>query len=150
MTRSHVLAGSFVVTALSVAAAIAQTASAPQAPAQPPSAQTAPAPTAAPASPGGTPASLPAALTSCPEIATVVRTVVTNDMRLRDWPSLSRYREANHTVGSVDVVFMGDSITDSWVQPRFGEFFPGKRYAGRGISGQTTPPMKRSQATWPR
>jgi lysophospholipase L1-like esterase len=27
------------------------------------------------------------------------------------------------------------------VQPRFGEFFPGKRYAGRGISGQTTPQM---------
>jgi lysophospholipase L1-like esterase len=27
------------------------------------------------------------------------------------------------------------------VQPRFGEFFPGKPYIGRGISGQTTPQM---------
>jgi lysophospholipase L1-like esterase len=39
------------------------------------------------------------------------------------------------------VVFMGDSITDMWVQPRFGAFFPGKPYIGRGIGGQTTPQM---------
>ena len=36
---------------------------------------------------------------------------------------------------------MGDSITDSWPQPRFGSFFTGKPYVGRGISGQTTPQM---------
>jgi len=36
---------------------------------------------------------------------------------------------------------MGDSITDAWPQPRFGAFFPGKSYVGRGISGQTTPQM---------
>jgi lysophospholipase L1-like esterase len=36
---------------------------------------------------------------------------------------------------------MGDSITDSWQQPRFGGFFPGKPYVDRGISGQTTPQM---------
>jgi lysophospholipase L1-like esterase len=36
---------------------------------------------------------------------------------------------------------MGDSITDSWQQPRFGGFFPGKPYIDRGISGQTTPQM---------
>ena len=36
---------------------------------------------------------------------------------------------------------MGDSITDAWPQPRFGAFFPGKNYVGRGISGQTTPQM---------
>jgi lysophospholipase L1-like esterase len=36
---------------------------------------------------------------------------------------------------------MGDSITDSWPQPRFGDFFTGKPYVGRGISGQTTPQM---------
>jgi lysophospholipase L1-like esterase len=41
----------------------------------------------------------------------------------------------------VDVVFMGDSITDVWPQERFGPFFPGKRYVSRGISGQTTPQM---------
>jgi lysophospholipase L1-like esterase len=35
---------------------------------------------------------------------------------------------------------MGDSITDAW-PTRFGEFFQGKPYVGRGISGQTTPQM---------
>ncbi len=43
--------------------------------------------------------------------------------------------------GEQRLVFMGDSITDLWVQPRFGGFFPGKPYIGRGISGQTTPQM---------
>ena len=36
---------------------------------------------------------------------------------------------------------MGDSITDAWPQPRYGTFFTGKPYVGRGISGQTTPQM---------
>lgn len=41
------------------------------------------------------------------------------------------------TFDSVRVVFIGDSITESW-QTHFAEFFPGKPYVGRGISGQTT------------
>jgi lysophospholipase L1-like esterase len=66
--------------------------------------------------------------------------------RLDDWPDLAHYREANAKVlppakGEQRVVFMGDSITDMWVQPRFGAFFPGKPYIGRGIGGQTTPQM---------
>ncbi len=36
---------------------------------------------------------------------------------------------------------MGDSITDSWDDPKYGGFFPGKPYVNRGISGQTTPQM---------
>jgi lysophospholipase L1-like esterase len=36
---------------------------------------------------------------------------------------------------------MGDSITDAWVSPEYGGFFPGKPYVDRGISGQTTPQM---------
>ena len=136
MTRSHQVAGTLMVTVLSVAIGVAQA---------PPASQTPPATTTAPAGPAppgqSAPAPLPPALTSCPELATALRIVATNDARLRDWPNLARYREANHTVGPVDVVFMGDSITDAWVQPRFGGFFPGKRYAGRGISGQTTPQM---------
>lgn len=36
---------------------------------------------------------------------------------------------------------MGDSITDSWDDPIYGGFFPGKPYIDRGISGQTTPQM---------
>jgi lysophospholipase L1-like esterase len=86
-------------------------------------------------------APLPPALLGCLELSAALRGVATNDARLRDWPQLGRYREANRTVGQVDVVFMGDSITDSWPQQRFGPFFPGKKYVGRGISGQTTPQM---------
>ena len=37
---------------------------------------------------------------------------------------------------------MGDSITDSWGRGTgHGEFFPGKPYINRGISGQVTPQM---------
>jgi len=87
-----------------------------------------------------------AAVPSCPELAAAVQAASRNDVRLRDWPDLARYREANRAVaapgsGENRVVFMGDSITDAWPQPRFGAFFPGKPYIGRGISGQTTPQM---------
>ena len=139
MRRAHVFAGSLVVTALSITVGLAQSTTQ-TAPPQPAATAPAPAPATAAATPA-TPAPLPPALTSCPELATAVRTVAANDGRLRDWPNMARYRDANRSVGPVDVVFMGDSITDAWVQPRFGEFFPGKRYAGRGISGQTTPQM---------
>jgi len=77
----------------------------------------------------------------CVELSAALRGVMANDARLRDWAQLGRYREGNRTIGTADVVFMGDSITDSWPQERFGPWFPGKRYAGRGISGQTTPQM---------
>src|ERR1041384_100439 len=65
--------------------------------------------------------------------------------RLPDWPQLGRYREANGKTalpakGEARVVFMGDSITDIWGRGA-GEFFPGKPYINRGISGQTTPQM---------
>lgn len=65
---------------------------------------------------------------------------------LQDWPALGRYRESNAKVSAPArdeqrVVFMGDSITDFWVDPRYGGFFPGKPYVDRGISGQTTPQM---------
>lgn len=65
---------------------------------------------------------------------------------LADWPNLARYHEANAQVeppGKKEprVVFMGDSITDAWVRPEYGGFFPGKPYIDRGISGQTTPQM---------
>lgn len=78
---------------------------------------------------------------SCPELSAAVRMAVSNDSRMRDWAQINRYREANRTVTKADVVFMGDSITDFWPQARFGEFFPGRNYVGRGISAQTTPQM---------
>jgi len=47
--------------------------------------------------------------------------------------SISEARQPDET----RVVFIGDSITESW-EAYFDTFFPGKRYVGRGISGQTT------------
>ena len=104
-------------------------------------APSAPAPQQAPA-----PATAPVPVPSCPELATALTALMRSDARLRDWPNLARYRDANRTLaapsgGAARVVFMGDSITDSWPQPRFGDMFARKGYVGRGISGQTTPQM---------
>ena len=59
-----------------------------------------------------------------------------------DWASLWRYRAANDSLSmpkpdEVRVVYIGDSITESWVA-HFPTLFPGRSYVGRGISGQTT------------
>lgn len=63
------------------------------------------------------------------------------EQMLRDWPNLTRFRSANTAITTpVEVVFMGDSITELWGrQPE--QFFPGKPYVNRGIGGQTTPQM---------
>ena len=90
---------------------------------------------------GGAGQPLPASLLQCPEVAAALTAVVNQDGRLRDWANLARYREANKTVTRAEAVFMGDSITDAWQQPRFGGFFPGRSYVDRGISAQTTPQM---------
>jgi len=60
-----------------------------------------------------------------------------------DFGQLARYRQANTEVGPPAagenrVVFFGDSITDMW---KIADYFPGKPYINRGISGQTTPQM---------
>lgn len=69
---------------------------------------------------------------------------------LNDWAFLAKYRDADKELqppvsGEARVVFMGDSITEGWGQKATasapGEFFPGKPYVNRGISGQTTPQM---------
>ena len=62
-----------------------------------------------------------------------------------DWANLGRYREANSKLGlpasgEDRVVFMGNSITEGWSR-HSPEFFEGKPYVNRGISGQTTPQM---------
>src|SRR4051794_27200878 len=105
MRKRYVLGGSLAAIAVSVAVGLAQTTQTTQAPQAPQAAAPAAAQPAAPAP-------LPPALTSCPELAAAVRTVAANDARMRDWANLARYREANHSVGATDVVFMGDSITD--------------------------------------
>ena len=75
----------------------------------------------------------------------VVAQTATDDCRT-DWPDLGRYHDDNTKItapakNEQRVVFMGDSITDSWDDPIYGGFFPGKPYIDRGISGQTTPQM---------
>jgi lysophospholipase L1-like esterase len=98
----------------------------------------------APASaPGGMPNSAPA---DCAELPVVTEKLARADKMLHDWPNLARYAEANAAAAApakleLRVVFMGDSITDAWVRPEYGGFFPGKPYIDRGISGQTTPQM---------
>ena len=85
--------------------------------------------------------------TPSPDCAEMKTRLDRAEARLKDWPALARYSEENlKTVpASMDgprrVVFMGDSITDSWDDPKYGGFFPGKSYINRGISGQTTPQM---------
>jgi lysophospholipase L1-like esterase len=106
-------------------------------------AQTLAQPAGAPAAGSQTPAT-PSA--TCAEMGTALTGLLARDVRMRDWAEMARYREANRTVtaparGESRVVFMGDSITDGWQQPRYGGFFPGKPYVDRGISGQTTPQM---------
>ncbi|WP_313381560.1 SGNH/GDSL hydrolase family protein [Proteiniphilum saccharofermentans] len=63
----------------------------------------------------------------------------------QDWANLERFREDNAKLGSAKtcddrVVFMGNSITQGWKE-KVPEFFEGRPYINRGISGQTTPQM---------
>lgn len=62
-----------------------------------------------------------------------------------DWPNLKRFKEANssvdlNTIPGNRVVFMGNSITEGWLNEKE-SFFYTKPYINRGISGQTTPQM---------
>jgi lysophospholipase L1-like esterase len=62
-----------------------------------------------------------------------------------DWPNLRRYRNENIKAGLPSanenrVVFMGNSITDGWINAS-PDFFSKNPYLDRGISGQTTPQM---------
>ena len=90
-----------------------------------------------------TPTTLPAAADICAETKAELTRL---ENRLKDWPALGRYHDANANVAAPAkdeqrVVFMGDSITDSWDDQKYGGFFPGKPYINRGIGGQTTPQM---------
>src|SRR5690554_7282119 len=64
----------------------------------------------------------------------------------QDWANLNRFKEENEKLGPARtcddrVVFMGNSITQGWINqvPEF--FAEEKQYINRGISGQTTPQM---------
>lgn len=63
----------------------------------------------------------------------------------QDWANLKRYQAENAELKTPEkqenrVVFMGNSITQGWVETH-PEFFKKNAYIGRGISGQTTPQM---------
>lgn len=63
--------------------------------------------------------------------------------QLQDWNQLGRYHAENELLraqpaDSKRVVFYGDSITDMW---KLSQYFAGKPYVNRGISGQTTPQL---------
>jgi len=63
----------------------------------------------------------------------------------QDWANLKRFQKENSEIINPKpeehrVVFMGNSITEGWLRIR-PEFFAGKPYYNRGISGQTTPQM---------
>ncbi len=64
-------------------------------------------------------------------------------LRSPDPAGVARFTDANARLGPPQpgnprIVFFGDSITDFW---RLNEYFPGKDYVNRGISGQTTGEM---------
>lgn len=63
----------------------------------------------------------------------------------QDWANLQRYKLENEALLAPSkkekrVVFMGNSITQGWVDTH-PDFFIQHPYIGRGISGQTTPQM---------
>jgi lysophospholipase L1-like esterase len=62
-----------------------------------------------------------------------------------DWAWMKRYEDDNAKLaapvpGEKRVVFMGNSITEGWINTD-PDFFKGKSYINRGIGGQTTPQM---------
>ncbi|MBV9763187.1 MAG: SGNH/GDSL hydrolase family protein [Acidobacteriaceae bacterium] len=81
-----------------------------------------------------------------PDVEKLEAQLAKDQKTLLDWANLARYHEDNAKVnppmaGERRVVFMGDSITDGWGRSQGSQFFPGKPYINRGISGQTTPQM---------
>lgn len=66
------------------------------------------------------------------------------ELMKQDWPDLKKYEAANRKILESGitprVVFMGNSITEVWAD-QYPEFFSDNNFAGRGISGQTTPQM---------
>ena len=81
-------------------------------------------------------------------IALLLPLACSQKINSQDWnefANTSRYDKANlelklHAAANNRVVFMGNSITEGWVQMR-PDFFDNRDYINRGIGGQTTPQM---------
>jgi lysophospholipase L1-like esterase len=78
-------------------------------------------------------------------LSTLIFVIMAELSQAQDWADLNRYRDENRRIGlpaagENRIVFMGNSITEGWgnLCP---DFFAGKPYINRGISGQTTPQM---------
>lgn len=70
---------------------------------------------------------------------------IIDDRLHNDWPWLKRYEFDNEQIpapakGEKRVVFLGNSITEGWINQDPG-FFKSHNYINRGIGGQTTPQM---------
>lgn len=65
---------------------------------------------------------------------------LSNAQQKTDWANFGKYEEANKTAPKGGVVFMGNSITEGWVNTH-PEFFSKNNYIGRGISGQVSSQM---------
>ncbi len=108
-------------------------------------AQTTPAAPSPSSAPAPTPPAVqpPAAGQASPPSGQSAWAIAHDRQLLVDFPDFARYHEDNAKLGPPAagedrVVFYGDSITDAW---HLAEYFPGKPYINRGISGQTTPQM---------
>jgi lysophospholipase L1-like esterase len=108
----------------------------------PASGQTAPPPTQTAPDHTATGSNPPTATASAADPGAALATL---QKKLLDFPQLSYYRERNAQIAPPDpgekrVVFFGDSITEGWAR-HWNEFFAGKPYIDRGISGQTSEQM---------
>jgi lysophospholipase L1-like esterase len=72
--------------------------------------------------------------------AVTIFVLLTASAQNTDWANFGKYAEANKTVSEGAVVFMGNSITEGWVNIH-PNFFANNNYVGRGISGQVTAQM---------
>ncbi|MCK5794697.1 MAG: SGNH/GDSL hydrolase family protein [Anaerolineales bacterium] len=75
----------------------------------------------------------------------IIFLLISGSIWAQDWAKTNYYRNSNALISSTDrseprVVFMGDSITESWQQLN-PDYFTNIVYVNRGISGQTTPQM---------
>ena len=69
-----------------------------------------------------------------------------NTIKAQDGAQLNRFKQANAQLSPPEndenrVVFMGNSITEAWLQDSL-SLFKNRNYINRGIGGQTTPQMK--------
>lgn len=75
----------------------------------------------------------------------VMMLLISASSQAQDWANLKRFQSENQKLAESPasnkrVVFMGNSITEGWVN-KHPDFFKNNDFVNRGISGQTTPQM---------